>query len=47
LRLSVTAITLYANDKQVTFTVNGRRFRKDGTLGKVDDSLWLHFENET
>jgi hypothetical protein len=46
LRLSVTGLTLSANDKDVTFMVNGRRFRKDGTLGKIEDRLWLHFENE-
>lgn len=46
LRLSVTRVALYAGDKHVTFTVNGMRFRKDGTLGKLQDAFTLHFENE-
>src|SRR3546814_926015 len=47
LRLSVTGISLYADDKHATFVVNGTRFRKDGTLGKLQDTLSLHFEGET
>ncbi|MES0110164.1 hypothetical protein [Mesorhizobium sp. M0013] len=46
LRLSVTGTTLYASDEHVTFIVNGTRFRKDGTLGKLQDVLRLHFANE-
>ena len=34
LRLSVTGVTLYADDQHVTFVVPGTGFRKDGTLGK-------------
>jgi hypothetical protein len=32
----------YASEKHVTFVVDGVRFRKDDTLGKVHDSLRLH-----
>jgi hypothetical protein len=46
LRLSVTGLTLSANDNDVTFMLSGWRFRKDGTLGKIEDRLWLHFEAE-
>jgi hypothetical protein len=46
LRLSVTDVSLYASEKHATFIVSGIRFRKDGTLGKVQDALRLHFENE-
>ena len=46
LRLSVTGVSLYASDKNVTLTVTGRRFRKDGTLGKQQDAITLHFEGE-
>ncbi|MDQ2084783.1 hypothetical protein RA307_31780 [Xanthobacteraceae bacterium Astr-EGSB] len=44
LRLSVTGMTVYTDDKHVTFLVTGTRFRKDGTLGKVADTLRLYFE---
>ncbi|MPY75152.1 MAG: hypothetical protein GEU87_12910 [Alphaproteobacteria bacterium] len=47
LRLSVTGTTLYASDEHVTFIVNGTRFRKDGTLGKLQDAIRLRFENKT
>ena len=47
LRLLVTGTTLYASDAYVTFVVNGTRFRKDGTLGKLQDAFRLHFENES
>jgi hypothetical protein len=46
-RLSVTGTTLYVSDKDVTFLVNGTRFRKDGTLGKLQETIRLHFENGT
>ncbi len=45
MRLSVTGTTLYASDGSVTFIVNGTRFRKDGSLGKVQDAITLHFED--
>jgi hypothetical protein len=38
--------TLYASDGSVTLIVNGTRFRKDGTLGKVHDAIRLHFNNK-
>ena len=47
LRLSVTEVSLYASERHVTFIVNGTRFRKDGTLGKVQDTLTLRFESES
>ncbi|MGV0819930.1 hypothetical protein [Martelella sp. AMO21009] len=43
-RLSVSDVTLHASEKGATFIVNGTRFRKDGTLGKQQDTLALHFE---
>lgn len=46
LRISVKDVSLYADDKHVTFLISGRRFRKDGTIGKVEDTVRLHFENE-
>lgn len=46
LRLSVTGITLYTSDEYVTFVVNGTRFRKDGTVGKLQDSISLQFKHE-
>jgi hypothetical protein len=47
MRLSVTGTTLHASDESVTFVVNGTRFRKEGTLGKLQDAFRLHFENES
>ncbi|MDK1389974.1 hypothetical protein QN224_32130 [Sinorhizobium sp. 8-89] len=46
IRLSVTGITLYASDKYVTFVVTGTRFRKDGMIGKLQESISLQFERE-
>ncbi|WP_353646276.1 hypothetical protein [Mesorhizobium sp. WSM2239] len=46
LRLSVTGTTLYAGDDYVTFVVNGIRFRKDGTVGKLQEALSLQFGRE-
>lgn len=44
-RLSVSGVSLYASDKGAIFVVNGTRFRKDGSLGKQQDTLSLHFES--
>lgn len=46
LRISVAGVTLYAGDKGVTFVVDGTRFRKDGTLGKLRETFSLRFEGE-
>lgn len=46
LRISVTGVTLYAGDEGVTFVVDGTRFRKDGTLGKLRETFSLRFEGE-
>lgn len=45
LRLSVMGITLYASDNGATFIINGTRFRKGGTLGKLQDMLSLYSED--
>ncbi|MES0057285.1 hypothetical protein NKJ66_27285 [Mesorhizobium sp. M0078] len=46
LRLSVIGTSLYASDGHVTFVVQGIRFRKDGTLGKLHETLTLSFKDE-
>ncbi|MER9482542.1 hypothetical protein NKI74_24670 [Mesorhizobium sp. M0494] len=46
LRLSVTGTSLYLSDEHVTFVVQGIRFRKDGTLGKLHETLTLSFKDE-
>lgn len=46
LRLSVTETSLYASDRNITFVIQGIRFRKDGTLGKLQETLTLSFEEE-
>lgn len=46
LRLSVTGVTLYSGGRSVNFMVSGIRFRKDGTLGKLQETLSLSFTDE-
>lgn len=46
LRLSVTSVTLYSGGSSVSFMVSGIRFRKDGTLGKLQETLNLSFNDE-
>ncbi|MDF1775734.1 MAG: hypothetical protein P1V13_06885 [Rhizobiaceae bacterium] len=44
LRLSVNDVSLVPSENGATFVVYGIRFRKDGTLGKQRDTLYLRFE---
>lgn len=46
LRPSVTSVTLYSGGSSVSFMVSGIRFRKDGTLGKLQETLNLSFTDE-
>jgi hypothetical protein len=46
LRLSVTGVTLYSGGSSVSFMVSGIRFRKDGTLGKLQETLNLSLTDE-
>ncbi|MER9889097.1 hypothetical protein NKJ48_26010 [Mesorhizobium sp. M0114] len=46
LRLSVIGTSLYPSDGHVTFIVQGIRFRTDGTLGKLHETLTLSFKDE-
>ncbi|MGO4352592.1 hypothetical protein AB4Z25_11725 [Rhizobium sp. RAF36] len=39
MRISAESISLYSTEKRVTFVVSGRRFRKDGTLGKISETM--------
>jgi len=45
-RISAESVSLYAGETQVTFVVSGKRFRKDGTLGKLNETMTFSFENE-
>ncbi|WP_430244373.1 hypothetical protein [Neorhizobium sp. DAR64861/K0K2] len=45
-RLSVTSVYLYSSEGSVSFVVSGIRFRKDGTLGKLQETLHLSFIDE-
>ncbi|KAB1109273.1 hypothetical protein F4V89_27930 [Neorhizobium galegae] len=38
-RISAESISLYSTEKRVTFVISGRRFRKDGTLGKISETV--------
>ncbi|MGR6467411.1 hypothetical protein [Rhizobium sp. PAMB 3182] len=43
-RISAESISLYSTEKRVTFVVSGRRFRKDGTLGKITDAMYFSLD---
>lgn len=45
-RIRVESATVYAGEADVLFVVTGTRFRKDGTLGKRQDSFFLKLEDE-
>ncbi|MBB3319938.1 hypothetical protein FHT77_005856 [Rhizobium sp. BK181] len=38
-RIPAESISLYSSEKRVTFVGSGRRFRKDGTLGKMSETM--------
>jgi len=38
-RVSAESVSLYSRDQHVTFVISGRRFRKDGTLGKLTETI--------
>lgn len=46
LRIRVESATVYAGEGNVSFIVTGTRFRKDGTVGKRQESFYLHLEDE-
>lgn len=46
LRISITSVSLYSGSSSVSFIVSGIRFRKDGTLGKLRETLNLSFADE-
>lgn len=45
-RLSVARVSIYASAEGVIFSVDGTRFRKDGTVGKQFDTIRLCFPND-
>lgn len=45
-RISAESVSLYASEKQVTFVVSGKRFRKDGTLGKLNETMIFAFDSK-
>lgn len=45
-RISAESVSLYASEKRVTFIVSGKRFRKDGTLGKMNETLSFAFDSQ-
>jgi hypothetical protein len=46
-RIAVTDATVHLLDKNVLFWISGRRYRKDGLLGKRDEVFTLGVENDT
>lgn len=45
-RIQVASIGLHAGDDGVLFYIYGTRFRKDGTLGKLREQVYLRFEGD-
>lgn len=45
-RIRIDGASFYLYDTEVCFRVVGTRFRKDGTLGKRQDSFLLQVEND-
>ena len=46
-RIAVTDATVHLLDNDILFRISGRRYRKDGLLGKRDDVFTLGVENDT
>lgn len=46
LRIRVDSATVCTLEGKVTFVVNGTRFRKDGTLGKREESFYINLEDD-
>ncbi len=46
LRIRVESMTVHTGDGSVMFIVNGTRFRKDGSLGKLHEALYIRLEDE-
>ena len=45
-RIAVTDATVHLLDKDILFRISGRRYRKDGLLGKRDEAFTLGVEND-
>ena len=45
-RISAESVSLYAGENHVTFVVSGKRFRKDGTFGKLNETMTFSFESK-
>ncbi len=45
-RLKIEQMTVFACDGKLTFHIAGKRYRKDGLLGKRDESVYLHTESK-
>ena len=46
-RIAVTDATVSLLDRDILFRISGRRYRKDGLLGKRDEVFTLGVENDT
>ncbi|BCA81006.1 hypothetical protein [Desulfuromonas sp. AOP6] len=44
-RARINATSVIATEKEINFQLYGTRFRKDGTLGKRQETFTIHFEN--
>ncbi len=44
-RLKIAQMSAYVYDGKLNFHISGKRYRKDGILGKLDESVYLRTEN--
>jgi len=45
LRILLDTATVYTHENGVSFTLGGKRFRKDGVLGQLDETIYIHLES--
>jgi len=45
LRILLDTATVYTHENGVSFTLSGKRFRKDGVLGRLDETIYIHLES--
>ena len=45
-RLKIEQMSVFAYDGKLSFHISGKRYRKDGLLGKRDETVYLHTESK-
>ena len=44
-RIKITQMSAYVFDGKLSFHISGKRYRRDGLLGKLDESVYLRTES--